>query len=112
MPKTVTTSEANNTLGSLVGWVVENEDEVIVESQGEPRAVIMSFDAYEELRVLKEQQRRQAALEQLRQIRDRVQARHPNIESEEEAMALAERLVSDVIDDMAAEGKIVFERKT
>ena len=110
MPKTVTASEAKNKLGSIVGWVVENQDEVIVESHGEPRAVIMSFDTYEELRALKEEQRRRAALAQLRQLKGEVRARNADIQTEEQAVTVADRFVREVIDDLEAEGKISFER--
>jgi PHD/YefM family antitoxin component YafN of YafNO toxin-antitoxin module len=110
MPKTVNAKEAGTTLDSLVGWVVDNQDEVIVETEGKAQAVIISFDAYEQVRALKEQQRRQAALEELRQLRDEVRSRNTDIQTDEEAMALADRFVRDVIDDMVAEGKIKFEK--
>lgn len=109
MPKTVTASEAKNKLGSIVGWVVDNQDEVIVESHGQPKAVIMSFDTYEELRVLKEAQRRRVALDQLRQLKNEVRIRNADIETEEHAVALADRFVREVVDGMAADGKISFE---
>src|ERR687885_2716429 len=88
MPRSVSASEAKNRLGSIVGWVVENQDEVIVESHGEPRAVIMSFDEYEKLKALKEQQRRREALNQLRRLKAEVSSRNQDL-SEDEAMALA-----------------------
>ncbi|MBA3947809.1 MAG: type II toxin-antitoxin system Phd/YefM family antitoxin [Herpetosiphonaceae bacterium] len=109
MPKTVTASEAKNKLGSIVGWVVENQEEVIVESYGEPRVVIMSFDEYEKLKALKEQQRRWEALDQLRRLKAEVSSHNKDL-SEGEAMALTDRFVREVIDDMATEGKIRFER--
>ena len=109
MPKTVTATEAKNRLGALLGYVVGEGDEVIVERQGRPSAVIMSFAAYEEVEALREQKRRTDALEQLRALRRQVRARNQDL-SAEEAMALADRFVHEVIDEMAAEGKLTFER--
>jgi prevent-host-death family protein len=112
MPRTVSASEAKNKLGSLVGWVVANQDEVIVESHGEPKAVIMAFDTYEELRALKEGQRRRAALDQLRQLRSEVRDRNRDIQTDEQAVALADRFVREVVDEMKAEGTISFDGST
>jgi prevent-host-death family protein len=111
MPKTVTASEAKNKLGSIVGWVIESGDEVIVESHGQPRAVIMSFQEYEKLRALKEQQRRQDALAQLEHLRQQVGARNRDL-TEAQALALADRFVREVVDDMVEEGAITFKRET
>ncbi len=112
MAKAVSTTEAKNKLTALIAWVRDNQDEVIVESHGEPRAVIMSFEAYEKLQVVREQQRRRDALDTLRQLKAEVRARNQDIETEEQALAIADRLVREVVDDMVAEGKITFERDT
>lgn len=112
MAKAVSTTEAKNKLTALIAWVRANQDEVIVESHGEPRAVIMSYEAYEKLQVLREQQRRREALDTLRQLRAEVRARNQDIDTEEQALAIADRLVREVVDDMVTEGKITFERDT
>jgi prevent-host-death family protein len=82
---------------------------VIVQSRGQPTAVIMSFAEYEKLQAIKEQQRRAEALERLRQLRDEVGARNRDL-TEAQADDLAARLTREVIQDMAAEGKLRFER--
>lgn len=107
MPKTVSASEAKNRLGALIGWVVQHKDEVIVESRGEPKVVVMPFAEYEQLKKVKEQIRRREALAKLEELQNRVRARNQDL-SEEEADALADRFVRDVIDDMVKEGKIRF----
>ncbi len=109
MAKAVSTTEAKNKLTALITWVRENRDEVIVESHGEPRAVLMSFEEYEKLQALKEQQRRRDALDKLRQLKAEVRTRNQDIETEQQAVAIADRFVREVIDDMVAEGKITFE---
>ena len=109
MPRRVSASEAKNKLGSIVGWVLDTQDEVIIENHGQPRVVIMSFAEYEKVQVLKEQVRRQVALARLRAVRERVRERNADL-TEEQALELADRFTRDVIDEMAVAGKIKFER--
>lgn len=109
MPKTVSANEAKNRLGSLFDYVSDQDDEVIVESHGKPRAVIMSYPAYEEVRVLRARQRRADALERLRQLHERIATRNQGA-TEEEAIAFADRLSHELIDDMATRGVVAFER--
>ena len=109
MPRSVSANEAKNKLGSLIGWVVENRDEVIVESHGRPRAVLMSFAEYETIQALREQARRAAALDQLRQARQRSRSRNDDL-TDEQAVELAERFSRELIDDLASEGRLRFER--
>jgi prevent-host-death family protein len=108
MPKIISASEAKNRLGSVVSWVLENQDEVIVESRGAPTVVIMTYKEYEEIKALKERERRQQALERLRKLRDDVRARNQDL-TDEEADALADRFSHEVIEDMVREGKIRFQ---
>src|SRR5437868_5596503 len=105
MPRTVSASEAKNRLGSIVGWVLENEDEVIVESHGAPRVVIVSYAEYEKMKALKEQDRRRESLERLRKLRDRVMAQNKDL-TPEEGDALADRFSHEIIEDMARDKKI------
>ena len=109
MPKTVSASEAKNRLGAIIGWVVEHKDEVIVESRGEPKVVVMPFQEYEKIKEIKEQIRRREALESLRRLRHIVLERNRDL-TPEEADALAERFSKEVVEDMAREGKIGFEK--
>jgi prevent-host-death family protein len=109
MPKTVSANEAKNRLGSLLRYVSQERDEVIVESHGKPKAVIMSVAAYEEMQTLREQKRRTEALEQLRRVQQRVAARNQDL-TEEESIEFADRLSHELIDSMAERGEITFER--
>jgi prevent-host-death family protein len=108
MPRTVSATEAKNRLGSLMEWVSKNKDEVIVESHGEPKVVVMSYAEYERIQRVKEEVRRREALAKLQRLRDEVSQRNRDL-TPEEADALADRFVRDVIDDMVREGKIRFE---
>ncbi|MBA2277217.1 MAG: type II toxin-antitoxin system Phd/YefM family antitoxin [Chloroflexia bacterium] len=109
MPKTVAANEAKNRLGALLAYVSEEGDEVIVENHGKPKAVIMSIYAYQEVEVLREKQRRADILDRLRALREEVRARNQDL-TEDQANALAVRFSREMIDDLAAEGKLVFER--
>ena len=109
MPKKVSASEAKNRLGAIMGWVVEHQDEVIIESRGEPTVVLMPFSEYEKTKELREQDRRRKALAQLESLRERVSARNQDL-NEEQAMELADRFVREVIDEMVEEGQIKFKK--
>ena len=82
MPKTISASEAKNSLGSVIEWAVENQDEVIVESRGKPKAVIMPFDDYEEYQQLREQARRRAVLARLEKLAETIGARNQDLTAE------------------------------
>jgi prevent-host-death family protein len=105
--RTVSASEAKNRLGALIGWVLQNKDEVIVESRGEPKVVLMPFEEYEEVQKIKEQVRRRQALAKLEQLRKKVRSRNTGL-SDKGAEALADRFTRDVIEEMVKEGKIEF----
>ncbi len=109
MPKAVSANEAKNRLGSYLAYVNEQDDEVIVENHGKPRAVNMSISAYEDVQALRAEKRRADLLDRLRALRAEVQSRNQDL-TEEEANELAVRFSREMIDDLAAEGKISFER--
>ncbi len=109
MPKAVSSNEAKQRWGSLLGYVNEHGDEVIVENHGRPRAVIMSYAAYEEVQMLREQNRRAGILDRLRSLEERLGRRNRDL-TDAEAMELGDRFSHELIDDLAAEGKLTFER--
>ncbi len=107
MSKTVSATEAKNQLGALMGWVLENKDEVIVESRGKPQIVLIPFEEYEEIQRIKEQVRRRQALAKLEKLRDKVRSRNQDL-SDQEAETLAQRFTGEVIAEMVKTGKIRF----
>jgi len=109
MPKMVSATEAKNRLGALFSWIQDNHDTVIVESRGEPTAVIMSYSEYEKIQALQEQARRQEIWERMEALRREISARNQDL-TEEAAEELADRFTRDVIDDMVREGKITFRK--
>ncbi len=108
MPKTMTATDAKVRLGAMIDWTVEEGDELIIESRGKPKAVLMSYAEFEKVQRLRETARRQEALRQLQALAERVSERNKDL-NQESADALADRFVRDVIDDLTAEGMIRFE---
>lgn len=102
VPKSVSISEAKSKLSSIIGWVRERGDAVIVQSCGGPRAVILSYAEYEKVQSLREQQRRREALGRLRKLQAEVSRRNRDL-TEEQAEGLAEQFSREVIEEMAAE---------
>lgn len=109
MSKTISSNDAKNRLGTWIALVNDTDEEVIIERHGKPKAVIMSFESFEEVQQLREKQRREKLLSQLRALRDEVRAQNVDL-TQEEAEELANRMSRDMIDHMAETGKVRFER--
>lgn len=109
--RSVGTAEAEIRFASLLDRVAEQGEEVQVERDGEPAAVLISVDSYEELQRLRRRDRRQRELdlEQLRRLSERIGDRNSDL-TEEQIEELADRFSRDMIDDLVAEGKLRFER--
>ena len=108
MPRTVSASEAKTKFGAIVDWAVESKDDVIVESHGQPKVVIITFEEYKEVLKLREEARRQSALLRLRNLRDSIRSRSQDLD-EEHAASLADRLSHEVVTEMIAEGKVLYQ---
>jgi prevent-host-death family protein len=108
MPKTVSVSEAKNKLSAMLQWAVEHGDEVVVESRGEPKAVIVPYEDYQELMALKKKARRREALQQLEELATQLQAGNADL-TPEEVEKLAEEVSQETIQRMVEEGKVNFQ---
>lgn len=108
MPKTVSVSEAKNRLSAVMQWAVDNDDEVIVESRGEPKAVILPYEEYETFLALREGARRREALQQLEALAARLQGQNEEL-SEADAAALADATTRETLARLEAEGKVRFQ---
>ncbi|HEX5506623.1 MAG TPA: type II toxin-antitoxin system Phd/YefM family antitoxin, partial [Thermomicrobiales bacterium] len=109
MPKTVSASEAKNSLGALIRWVRESGDAVIVENHGQPRVVILSAEEYADYEALKEQRRRQEALATMHRLQAAVSARNRDL-TPEQADELADRITRDAIESLIERGVVRYER--
>ncbi len=105
MPKTMSSNDAKQRWGSVLSYVTNQGDEVIVESHGKPKAVVLSVAAYEELQALREQRRRAEAMERLRRLNERIAASNAgSTETEEEAIEFAVTLGREINRAVAARG--------
>ena len=82
--------------------------EVVIESRGEPKVVMLSYGEYQEFLALKEQARRKEALRQLEELAARMQTRNADM-SAEEVEQLADEITRETIQRMEMEGKITFQ---
>ncbi len=93
----------------MIDQINEQGDEVIIEDSEKRNVVVISMAAYEETQMLRERARQAELLERLRALEERIGDRNADL-SEEQVMELANRFSREMIDDLAAEGKLVFER--
>jgi prevent-host-death family protein len=80
--RTVSSNEAKQRWGAMMKAVNEGED-VIVESHGKPKAVVISPEAFEELRQAREAAKRQDALRWLREFEERQMERNKDLTPEQ-----------------------------
>src|SRR5690606_41903683 len=69
VPRRVSATEAKVRLGALMQWTVDTQDEVIVETNGAPKVVIVPYERYGELEALRQFKRRQEAFEDRKSTR-------------------------------------------
>ncbi len=94
MPRTVSVDDMKHNWDALVEAVTEGED-VIVESHGKPKAVVISPEAFEELRQARERQRREKALQLLHEIEASYDGRNDDL-SDEQIDEIAVRAGRDI----------------
>ena len=107
MTRVISATEAKKRLGQVVTWAAEEGEEVVIQAHGKPKAVIVSYETYQEFRRLREEARRREALQQLEALAQKVRERNRDL-SPKEAETLADRFVREVIEEMAHEGKVTF----
>jgi len=83
MPRTVSSSEVQNNFGAMLQWAEENNDEVVVERRGKPAGVIISYEEYQEVLRLREQDRRRTIFARMESIRKQVAESTPDLTAEE-----------------------------
>ena len=86
----------------MLKWAVENQEEVVVESHGRPKAVILSYTEYELFLSLREKEQRRAALQRLQGLAAANQSLNQDL-TPEEAEELADEVVRETIERMAEE---------
>lgn len=106
--RTVSANEAKQHWGEMIKAASQGED-VVVESHGKPKAVVISTEDYQEYLALKEKQRREDALQWLREFEASYDGRNDDL-TEAQIEELADRAAHEIFDELAAEGKLRFER--
>jgi prevent-host-death family protein len=109
MPKTVSVTEAQSKLSSLVQWANQAQDGVVVERRGRPAAAIISYADFEELLRLRKLEQKRQALKALRELRQRVQARVQATGLTAEAAYRQAGFGEEVIQDTLAKDKALAE---
>ena len=99
MPKKISVSQAKNQLSAMLDWAIENQDGVIVESHGRPKAVILPFSQYESYLSFQEQQERQNAVTRLYAIAETIQSYNTDL-SAEEADQLANEIAQEAVNSL------------
>jgi prevent-host-death family protein len=111
--KTLPASKVQNNFGAIVKQVREGAyKEVIVENRGEPVVAIVDIEELQAMRAFREQERRKEALEELRALRAKIQARNKGKLTDEEVDEIADRFGRELVEDLEKTGKVRFERKT
>lgn len=108
MPKHVSATDAKINLGSMMDWTVEQSDEVIIETRGKAKAVLVSYPVYQQMQKLQEIFRREKALLELESLAVKVQGREEKLSSPE-AEETANRYLRDIFREMIAEEKIAYQ---
>jgi prevent-host-death family protein len=108
MPREVSATEAKNRLGALLSWVTEENDEVIIEHQGKPRAVIISISEYEKVKAEREQKRRAEALARIQRLREEISVRNRDM-TPEQVEEFANRVRHDVVQSLMEKRALRFE---
>jgi PHD/YefM family antitoxin component YafN of YafNO toxin-antitoxin module len=85
----------------LLDQAADHGQEVVIESRGRARAVLLGYDEYLHLQALKELERRRQALARLESLALRVSSRNRDLQPPD-AEALANRFVREVASEVAA----------
>jgi|GEM_PF-3354821 len=86
--RTISSNEAKQRWGSVISSVIQDGDEVVVESHGKPTVAVISYEEFVEFRKHREQQRK---AEELRRFRD----------LEEKASDTSRRLSEEEIEELS-----------
>ena len=109
MPRTISVSEAKNKLSAMMDWAIQNQDGVVVESRGRPKAVILPYAEYEAYLSMRENERRRAALQRMEELAAIVQEKNQDM-TPERAEQLADEISRETIERMVEEGKVSFKQ--
>ena len=108
MAKQISATDVKVRFGRIVDWVNREDEEVIIQSRGQPKAVLISYRAYEDFLRLREAARRAQALRRLEALSATVRDRNRDL-SDEEIETLADQIVREAIEEMIRRGEIALK---
>jgi prevent-host-death family protein len=109
MSRTISVSEAKNKFSAMLDWAIQNKEGVVVESRGQPKAVILSYMEYEAYLSLREKEQRRTALQRMEVLAARVREQNQDL-SLDEAEQIADEISRETIEGMVAKEKVSFKQ--
>lgn len=106
--RTLSSDDVKRNWEAMIEAASAGED-IVVEVSGEAKSVLISFEEYKEYQTLLNSVRRNEILARLEALERRQAERNKDL-TDEEVEELATRATREAIDELAAEGKLVFER--
>ncbi len=70
--KTISASEAKSRLGGVLNWAAKNNHDVVIQVYGEPKGVLISYQEYQRMLHLREQERKRNIWEEIESLRKEV----------------------------------------
>ncbi len=98
---TVSASEAKSRFGAILAWATKNNNEVVIRVYGEPKGVVMSYEEYERVQELREQERKRKIWEELEALRRKVSARFADVPEEDRyrKAGISESVIREIIEE-------------
>ncbi len=78
MTRSISSNEAKQKWGAMIS-AASNGDDVIVEVHGKPKTVMISFEEYQQLREVREQQRRVELVKRFDALQRRLEGRNQDL---------------------------------
>ena len=113
--KTASVSETRQKLSSLLNWIKNSQNDVVIQNRGQAEAVIIPFTDYELLQEARERRRRQQAVDELRQIAQEVNARNNRTKcrkprlTQDEGQEIADAITDEAINSLVNKGQVIFQ---
>lgn len=104
--KNISASDAKTRFGAVMNWT--NKMDVVVESYGEPKMVLLSYTKYKKIVELREKYKREMLLDQMRSLKKRIKKRNVGLKRKD-IKKLADRFSSEIVVDLIKEGKVKYE---
>lgn len=109
MIRTLSSNEAKQQWGSIMNAVGNNGDEVIVESHGKPKVVVIPFDEFEAFQKARKEQIRAEALVKFDALSARLGKRNGDL-TQDQIDDLANRFVHEMYEDLVRDDKVGIGR--